>query len=124
MLRKALAPEREKRYASFTEFRAGLDSVGFNDLKNGDRTYRWLKFIGKGGFGEVFKAKWLETGEAVAVKRLLNPTYAKRFHTEAKVMQQLQDPCFVSFVDFFVNGENAFLVMRFLDGMPGGNRWL
>jgi serine/threonine protein kinase len=121
VLRKALAPEREKRYASFTEFRAGLDSVGFNDLKNGDRTYRWLKFIGKGGFGEVFKAKWLETGEAVAVKRLLNPTYAKRFHTEAKVMQQLQDPCFVSFVDFFVNGENAFLVMRFLDGMPGGS---
>lgn len=121
VLRKALAPEREKRYASFAEFRTGLESVGFNDLKNGDRTYRWLKFIGKGGFGEVFKAKWLETGEPVAVKRLLNPTYAKRFYTEAKVMQQLKDPCFVSFVDFFVNGENAFLVMRFLDGMPGGS---
>ena len=121
VLGKALAPERENRYSSFAEFREGLGNVKFNDLKNGERTYRWLKFIGKGGFGEVFKAKWMETGEPVAVKRLLNPAYAKRFHTEAKVMQQLKDPCFVSFVDFFVKGENAFLVMRFLDGMPGGS---
>ena len=40
-------------------------------------------------------------------------------------MKKLRDPCFVQFVDFFVmeagGGREAFLVMAFLDGMPGSS---
>ena len=121
VLEKALEPNRSKRYAKFGEFRADLGKIAFYEQKHGDRTYRRLQFVGKGGFGEVFKARWVEENVDVAVKQLLNAEYAKRFRTEAKVMQELQDPCFVKFIDFFETSDHAFLVMRFLDGMPGSS---
>lgn len=122
---RSLAPEREKRYRDFTQFREGLKLVRFRSLKNEGTSYQLLQFIGKGGFGEVFKARNRATGQLVAVKHLLKSAYAARFHREAKIMRKLQDPCFVQLVDFFVvevgGGQEAFLVMAFLDGMPGSS---
>lgn len=121
VLEKALEPNRAKRYQSFEEFSKDLDKITFYEQKHEGRTYRRLQFVGKGGFGEVFKARWLEENVDVAIKQLLNAEYAKRFLTEAKVMQELQDPCFVKFIDFFETSDHAFLVMKFLDGMPGSS---
>lgn len=121
VLEKALEPNRAKRYARFAAFRQDLDTISFCEQKHGDRTYRRLQFVGKGGFGEVFKARWMEEDVEVAVKQLLNADYASRFHLEAKVMQELQDPCFVKFIDFFETSDHAFLVMKFLEGMPGSS---
>lgn len=118
---RALAPNRAKRYANFAEFRRALDTIGFFEQGRDGRTYRRLQWIGKGGCGEVFKARWLEAGAEVAVKQLLNSAYAKRFRTEAKVMRKLQDPCFVKFIDFFETPDHSYLVMQFLDGMPGSS---
>lgn len=125
VIEKALSPDRNERFAGFGEFRAALKTIKFRDLVNGDHSYRMLQFIGKGGFGEVFKARFRQTNSLVAVKHLLKADYADRFNREAKIMKKLRDPCFVQFVDFFVldsrGGKEAFLVMAFLDGMPGSS---
>ncbi len=121
VLATALAKDPAGRYASFREFGRALDGTEFVYTRCEGRTYQRLKFVGGGGFGEVFKARCLNTGELVAVKQLLNPEHACRFRREARTMRQLDDPCFVKFVDFFELRDGAFLVMRFLDGMPGSS---
>lgn len=125
VLEKALAPRREERYVNFSEFRKALKTVKFRYLPNGDKSYQILQFIGKGGFGEVFKARLRGTNQFVAIKHLLKSAYAERFYREAKIMKKLNDPCFVRLVDFFTmdvgNSREAFLVMAFLDGMPGSS---
>ena len=123
VLRKALAEDPAERYATAAEFRAGLKTIRFRELCSGNRSYRLLRLIGRGGFGEVFKARIRGTGEYVAVKHLLKAAYGDRFKREARVMRQLDDPAFVRFVDYFetqhAGGEEAFLVMAYLPGMPG-----
>lgn len=125
VMARSLAPRREYRYTGFAAFRAGLKAIKFRNLRNGQNTYQMLQFIGKGGFGEVFKARLRQTGQLVAVKHLLKADYAERFYREARIMRKLHDPCFVQFVDFFLmdigNHREAFLVMAFLDGMPGSS---
>ena len=125
VLSKSLSPEREGRYLGFSEFLSGLSAVRMKNIRNGAATYQLLQFIGKGGFGEVFKARIRETGRYVAVKHLLKAEYAKRFEREAKIMSRFDSPCFVHLVDFFYavgkDGKEAFIVMDFLDGMPGSS---
>lgn len=125
VLSRALSPERGRRYGGPGEFSADLSRVRMRNIRNGGSTYQLLQFVGKGGFGEVFKARIVETGGFVAVKHLLKAEYAKRFEREAKIMSRLDNPCFVRFVDFFYaagkEGKEAFLVMDFLDGMPGSS---
>ena len=125
VLMQSLAQKREDRYQDFTAFRAGLKTIRFRSLKSGSTSYQLLQFIGKGGFGEVFKARNRQTGQLVAVKHLMKSAYAERFYREAKIMKKLTSPCFVRFVDFFMmesgGGQEAFLVMAFLDGMPGSS---
>lgn len=122
---RSLAPERRIRFADYGEMRSALKAVRFRDLRVENRAYRILQYVGKGGFGEVFKARLRSTGELVAVKHLLNPDYADRFYREAKIMSQLQDPCFVRFLDFMVmshsSNRSAFIIMSFLPGMPGNS---
>lgn len=123
VLTMALALRRDRRFASFAEFASGVERIRFRELRNGDRVYRILKLIGKGGFGEVFKAR--SEGRTLAVKHLLKSDYAARFYREAKIMSELNDSCFVRFFDFFVldhaGAKEAFLVMDFLPGMPGNS---
>ncbi len=123
-LERALNPVREKRFAKFSEFRSALSNVKFRTLRNGKNSYRILQFIGKGGFGEVFKAR-SKSGELVAIKHLLKASYLQRFEREAKIMKKLDDPSFVRLVDSFTmevgNSIEAFIVMTFLDGMPGSS---
>ena len=125
VLSKALSPERERRYGGFAGFLSDLSAVRMKSIRNGGSTYQLLQFIGKGGFGEVFKARVRESGRYVAVKHLLKAEYAKRFEREAKIMSRLDNSCFVRFVDFFYaagkDRNEAFLVMDFLDGMPGSS---
>lgn len=122
---RSLAPDRKVRFSNYEEMLQALKTLRFRDLRVENRAYRILQYVGKGGFGEVFKARLRTTGELVAVKHLLNPDYADRFYREAKIMSQLQDSCFVRFLDFMVmnhsSNRSAFIIMSFLPGMPGNS---
>ena len=124
VLAAALSPDRSKRFARFSDFVLALGKVHFRELRNlnGGSAYQLLQIVGRGGFGEVFKARDRKTGKPVAIKHLLKQGYAERFHREAKVMAKLLDPCFVRFIEFFETAEaGAFIVMDYLDGMPGNS---
>jgi serine/threonine-protein kinase len=86
------------------------------------KRFRIDKRVGEGGMGAVFRATDLKTGANVAVKTLL-PEAAKdaalrrRFEREAKILQKLEHPNFVRFVDYGAGAsEPAYVVMEFLDG--------
>ena len=123
VLEMALRPKRSERYATFADFAAAFKGIRCRELKHGDDAWRLLRFVGRGFFCEVFKARDVKTGAVVAVKHLLNGAYADRFRREARVLSRLQAPGIVRFISFFEeeNGgcRRAFLVMEYLDGMPG-----
>ncbi len=123
VLAKVLAPLPQDRYQTFVEFHEGLKLIHFRELRNGDRVYRILQIIGKGGFCEVFKARQQVSGQLVAIKHLLKQEYGDRLRREARIIARFDDPHLPRFVDFFTverNGiDNAFFVMEYLSEMPG-----
>ena len=135
VLRKMLDPDRTKRCPDFNGLRGLLAAIDLHRIhSDGDgigdvKSYTLLRFIGKGGFGEVYKARQDKTGELVAVKRLVEERDGARFQKEAKVLKKLHDPDgrFVHFVDYFWSkpdpffGRNVYLVMGYLPGMPGNS---
>ena len=124
LLECALAPDRAKRIADFPAFRKALGRVRHRELSHAGHTWRLLSYIGHGGFGEVFGAVDCATGSRVAVKHLLNVAGIYRFQREAATMRRVSDAGFPRFIDFFVLGDSgAFLVMDYLDGMPGQSLW-
>ena len=125
VLTRALQIERDKRFRSFAEFSGAFAKIRFWELSYGGETWRLLAYIGRGGFGEVLKAREIHSGRLVAIKHLLKRSYADRFRREAKLMAKLNDACFVKFRSFFemnIRGADAaFIVMDFLEGMPGSS---
>ena len=127
VLEKALAPDRAERFAYFREFAAALGGVACIDLQGEKDTYRLLRLVGRGGFGEVFKARAIGSGETVAIKHLISSDAkaVKRFGQEAQIMAQIGDECFVRFIECFEAGHVAarqmYIVMAFLTGMPGNS---
>jgi RNA polymerase sigma factor (sigma-70 family) len=100
-------------------------SVVGQDLEPGrvlGKRFKVVQRVGEGGMGAVFRATDLETGRDVAVKTLLpaaakDPGLRRRFEREAKILQKVQHPNFVRFVDYGSGSpEPAYVVMEFLDG--------
>ncbi|MFL5321131.1 MAG: serine/threonine protein kinase [Myxococcaceae bacterium] len=83
--------------------------------------YRLETLVGKGGMGEVHKAKQLSLSRTVAIK-LLSSELAKdaqfvtRFEKEAAALAALQHPHIVSIVDKGRTDDTYYLVMEFVDG--------
>ena len=123
VLAKALQKNRAERYATFADFAAAFEGIRYRELTHGENTWRLVQHVGRGGFSEVFKARDVKTGKVVAIKRFLCSYYANRFRREARVLSSLNDSSIVRFVSFFekeMGGcKQAFLVMEYLDGMPG-----
>ncbi|MBZ0236550.1 MAG: serine/threonine protein kinase, partial [Deltaproteobacteria bacterium] len=84
--------------------------------------YRLDRSLGVGGYGAVFAAHDLHTGEAVAIKVLSpaverSPEMLTRFHREAIAASRVRHPGIVDVVDFDVDDEGTqYIVMEFLDG--------
>jgi serine/threonine-protein kinase len=85
--------------------------------------YEVNALLGKGGTGNVFKARYLDTGMPVAIKILhsfltADETAVKRFHREASLTSLIKHPNAVSVTDFGVINSNIFyLVMELITGI-------
>ena len=80
-----------------------------------------LEFIGQGGMGAVYKARHLSLDRLVAIKilpgsRANNPQLAERFVRETKALARLNHPRIVSAYHADAAGEQAYLVMEYVDG--------
>jgi hypothetical protein len=87
----------------------------------GDR-YRLTELLGRGGFGDVYKAFHIGTHESVALK-ILRPDLGgeasaiDRFTAEARMSAQLHHPNTVRVFDFGTTPDgHLYLAMEFLDG--------
>jgi serine/threonine protein kinase len=125
LVAKCLTVKREDRYATFSQMLADFRKIRYRRIRHKNKDeYELLAVLGRGGFGEVFKARRVSDGMLVAVKYLFSEKQSERFIKEAKILQQYPHPNLVKYVDFMVlegtAGEKQFfLVMEFLEGMPG-----
>jgi len=126
LLRTCLAVHRTDRYKSFAQVLDALREVKARRVRhaNGD-AYEFVEWIGRGGFGEVYRAKRLSDGAPVAVKRLLSDDHAPdRFIREARLLREFRHPHIVGYVDFIESKRSDgrrdyYLVLEYLEGMPG-----
>ncbi len=88
----------------------------------GDR-YRLTELVGRGGFGDVYKAFHLGTHENVALK-IMRPDLSmaanavERFTAEARLSASLRHPNTVRVFDFGTTpDQELYLAMEFLDGV-------
>src|SRR6476661_3221308 len=82
-------------------------------LSAGERLgpYEILQIIGKGGMGEVYRARDTRLGRDVAIK-ISSERFEERFAREARVIASLNHPNICQLYDV---GEN-FLVMELVEG--------
>ena len=83
--------------------------------------YEIVELRGKGGMGEVYRAKDTRLDRSVAIKVLPaelseDETYRKRLEREAKTISQLQHPNVCMLLDIGSEGATQYLVMEFLEG--------
>ncbi|MBQ7722536.1 MAG: protein kinase [Kiritimatiellae bacterium] len=125
IIKKGLSPERSGRYQTYREFADALKGVALREIASPSARYELLRCVGKGGFGVVFRGRRKSDGLVVAIKALLKPEYSERFIREAKTLARFNDGRLVSFVEYFKSAraatETHFIVMQFLDGMPGSS---
>jgi serine/threonine protein kinase len=80
--------------------------------------YRINKIIGQGGMGAVYEAIDERLGNRVALKQMIvnGDSYAQAFQREARLLAGLRHPCLPKVSDYFVDGDNQFLVMEYIPG--------
>ncbi len=83
--------------------------------------YEIVELLGKGGMGEVYRARDPRLDRDVAIKVLPSElsedeTYRKRLEREAKTISQLQHPHVCMLLDIGSEDETQYLVMEYLDG--------
>jgi serine/threonine-protein kinase len=84
--------------------------------------YEIVSKISEGGMGEVFRAKQVELGRLVALKRIkaerLTADDRARFKREARVLSSLFNPHTINVFDAGIqNDKTLFYVMELLDGI-------
>ncbi|WP_112271781.1 serine/threonine-protein kinase [Lentzea terrae] len=89
----------------------------------GNRRYRLVRELGRGGMGAVWLGKDTVLGRDVAVKELLLPgnvpaeervVYQERVLREARIASQLQDPAVVTVYDLISEDDQTFIVMELI----------
>ncbi len=80
--------------------------------------YEIVSLLGKGGMGEVFKARDTRLDRAVAIKILpsTDPELKARFEREAKAIASLQHPHICTLHDVGHQAGTDYLVMEYLEG--------
>jgi eukaryotic-like serine/threonine-protein kinase len=83
--------------------------------------------IGRGGMGTVWKGRHVPLNRTVAVKFLseslaAHPEFARRFEGEAQALARLSHPGIVAVHDFGREGDRAYIVMEYVEGVPLSSR--
>jgi len=83
--------------------------------------YEILEPIGKGGMGEVYRAKDLKLHRDVAVKVLRediasSPDRLRRFEQEARAASALNHPNIITIYDIGKHGPTSYIAMEYVDG--------
>src|SRR5689334_25060641 len=90
----------------------------------GNRRYRLVRELGRGGMGAVWLGQDTVLGREVAVKELLLPAnvpaeervvYQERVLREARIASQLQDPAIVTVYDLISEDDQTFIVMELIN---------
>src|SRR5437764_4735678 len=86
--------------------------------------YEIVTAIGKGGFGEVYRARDIRLDRSVAIKILpsADPELKARFDREARTIASLQHPNICALHDLGHHEAIDYLVLEFLDGETLANR--
>lgn len=83
--------------------------------------YQLIRLLGRGGMGEVYLARNKNIDQLVAVKALHprfanSPMLRQRFKQEAVMLNSLNHPNIVKFLNFVENEYGVFLIMEYVDG--------
>jgi serine/threonine protein kinase len=83
--------------------------------------YRILEFLGRGGMGEVYKAKDSTLGREVAIKVLpsnfsINRDQLRRFEQEARAASALNHPNIITIHEFGQQDGVHFIVSEYIEG--------
>jgi len=84
--------------------------------------FEFLELLGRGGMGEVYKARQKSLDRFVAIKILPErfgkfEMYTDRFLREAQAMALLSHPNIIAVYDYGKAGPHCFLSMEFVDGV-------
>jgi serine/threonine protein kinase/Tol biopolymer transport system component len=120
------------RASSVVGFMGGLASVEARsnvNLSEGQQlgAYTILSVLGKGGMGEVYRARDLKLGRDVAIK-VLWPSFAAdsdrlaRFKREARLLAALNHPNIATIHSIEEIGGRTFLVLELIDGVTLADR--
>jgi serine/threonine-protein kinase len=88
------------------------------DALNG--RYQIIAPISSGAMGAVYRARDLESGGEVAVKRLLDVRHAARFEIEARLLASLSHPRVVKVLDHSSDEQGLYIVMDLVQGTDLG----
>jgi serine/threonine protein kinase len=94
-----------------------MQTTPFQTIKG----YRFLERLGKGAFGELYRAYQPGFEREVAIKILLpeharHPDFIRNFEREAILVASLDHLHIVPILDFWRDENGAFLVMRWIKG--------
>ena len=82
--------------------------------------YRIVRVIGHGGFGAVYEAQEMATGQTVALKETFDPDQIQSYQAEFAVLARLQHPHLPRYDNVFTAGGNGYLVMELvMELVPG-----
>lgn len=112
-------PDHEKEQAEETVHRYKTGDI--IELQSG-QNYEVIALLGKGGMGQVYKAKNGQTGETVAIKALLeslsdDTAALKRFKLEAETARELDHPNLTKVLEFATTKSgDSVILMEFVEG--------
>src|SRR5437763_7181285 len=82
--------------------------------------YEIIAPISSGAMGAVYRAVDRQTGQDVAVKRLLDVRHAARFEIEARLLASLSHPRVVKVLDHSSDEQGLYIVMELVPGTDLG----
>jgi serine/threonine protein kinase len=120
---KCMDRDRQTRFKTFDEVMADFAQVGYRKLKHGGEAYEFRDWLGKDGFGEIFRARRISDRRDVSVKRMFSGSHSSRFVREAKILREVVHPNLIEYVDFVetrlrYDEREYYLILEYLKGMP------